>query len=503
MKDNWDKKLKEKRQRLGWTQKKMADALDISLRTYESYERGETKPNINFKAKVNNRLTGGEFRTNLQSIRPIISILKNKIPNIEKDDSWYDSSTDYISDLTRSFKNLVYSLSEIMLKEKKMMSSGSIFDFNHKEKISLENQREKLEKEIKESLDNLNLEEIFYEIKKSENINQVDIVLQTKEKLELKTGKNTILSFFSSSKKNSIINDFEKLKKQWAEQQSKIEERDLLVDDISKKMSAINKTVKVFNDSKKKFDESFYESKKRIEKKFGVSFNSITNYETQMNLKAMLESSGLKEGTNFHLNNSKSEYIISFPSSKIYINYNCPLGGFEKLLSSNNSDKKEIENIKVEIADQLINYITEYSYKMTKEKGIRSAHIIFVPNEKFLFLAHEGLSLRNKDKEYASNFAKKNGIILASPNSLYPYLSNWQKLSSESIKHKEMMDRLEKIKKEYSETLENTKKAIEVALETKFEDKFKNYDQARGYNDYSYSSGEYRSEDYYERKEEL
>ena len=63
-----------------------------------------------------------------------------------------------------------------MLKEKKMMSSGSIFDFNHKEKISLENQREKLEKEVKETLDNLNLEEIFYEIKKSENINQVDII---------------------------------------------------------------------------------------------------------------------------------------------------------------------------------------------------------------------------------------------------------------------------------------------------------------------------------------
>ena len=66
-----------------------------------------------------------------------------------------------------------------------------------------------------------------------------------------------------------------------------------------------------------------------------------------------------------------------------------------------------------------------------------------------------------------------------------------------------MMDRLEKIKKEYSETLENTKKAIEVALETKFEDKFKNYNQARAHNDYSYASGEFRDEDYYERKEEL
>ena len=47
------------------------------------------------------------------------------------------------------------------------------------------------------------------------------------------------------------------------------------------------------------------------------------------------------------------------------------------------------------------------------------------------------------------------------------------------------------------------KKAIEIVLEANLGSKSKSYDQNEDYNDYSYSSGELRDEDYYERKEEL
>ena len=496
MKDDWDKKLKEKRQRLGWTQKKMAQELDVSLRTYESYERGETTPNINFKAKVNNRLSGGKFKTNLQSIRPIVSSLKNKIPNIEKDNSWHDGSTSHIKNLTNSFKNLVYSLSEAILKEKKVMNPHSIYDFDHKEKIILENQIEKLEKELEGCLNTLNLEEIFYEIKQGENKNQIDIILQTKEKLEskdIRVNKNSIFSIFRSSKKDKIEieNKFKELENQIKNEalKSREEERDLLLQSISKKMSKIYENAKVINDYKKSFD---------------AKFDSIQNSEIQRNLALILQSFGLQEGTIFFKNENEPEYIINLPSSsKIYINYNCPLNGFKKLFSNNNLDEQEPENIKVEIADQFINHIMECSRKNKEKKNIRSAHIIFVPNDNFLKTVSEGLSLRKKDEAYAAKLAEKHGIIVATPNTLYSYLSNRQKLSSETIKYKEMEDRVKKIKKEFSDHLEKMAKAAEAVLETKFEDKLKNYDQDEDYNDYSYSSEELREEDYYERKEEL
>ena len=66
----WGKKLKEKRKKMGWTQKKMAEAIGtVSKRTYEAYERGEVVPSL-----PDQRVIEGRFNWHMEVLLSLIHI---------------------------------------------------------------------------------------------------------------------------------------------------------------------------------------------------------------------------------------------------------------------------------------------------------------------------------------------------------------------------------------------------------------------------------------------
>ena len=83
-----DSKTKE----LKITQRECAHKLDVPLRTYEAFERGEYLPPNERRANLETRMESlRETNPSYQDIRQLCAILKSKIPYIEYDDTWHEA----------------------------------------------------------------------------------------------------------------------------------------------------------------------------------------------------------------------------------------------------------------------------------------------------------------------------------------------------------------------------------------------------------------------------
>ena len=179
-------KLKALRTReLKITQRAMSRELDVPLRTYEAFERGEYLPPSERRANLEIRMESlRETNPAYQDIRQLCTILKSKIPYIEYDDTWHDASEHLKSTVTTNFKESLLKLSEILIEIEKMWENKTIYDFDHKKYQILENQKIQLEINLKETVRQLNYENINYFLKKGIHINQIIIILQSKNRFE-------------------------------------------------------------------------------------------------------------------------------------------------------------------------------------------------------------------------------------------------------------------------------------------------------------------------------
>jgi len=206
-------KLKDLRTKeLKITQLDMSSRLHVPLRTYEAFERGEYLPPTERRANLEIRM---EFlrETNLayQDIRELCAILKSKIPYIEYDDTWHEASEHIKVKVTTDFKDSLFKLSQILIEIEKMWEKNSIYDFDHKEYQILENQKIQIEINLKKTIRQLNYENINYFLKKGNHINQIIVVLQSKNRFE----KNTKNSFSNNIFKINDEFEYQNNPNQW------------------------------------------------------------------------------------------------------------------------------------------------------------------------------------------------------------------------------------------------------------------------------------------------
>ena len=182
--NDFSEKLKILRTReLKITQRDMSLKLDLPLRTYEAYERGE-HPIPNDKRIILESRMESLRDTNqaYQDIRSLCAVLKSKIPYIEYDDTWHEASEYLKTVVTVSFKENLFKLSQALIEIEKMWEKKSIYDFDHNEYQILENKKTEYEVNLKEIVRQLNYENINYFLKKGNHINQVIVILQSRNR---------------------------------------------------------------------------------------------------------------------------------------------------------------------------------------------------------------------------------------------------------------------------------------------------------------------------------
>tara|TARA_Y200000002_G_scaffold3324_1_gene3102 strand:- start:4718 stop:5374 length:657 start_codon:yes stop_codon:yes gene_type:complete len=165
------------------TQRECAHKLDVPLRTYEAFERGEYLPPNERRLNLETRMESlRETNPSYQDIRQLCAILKSKIPYIEYDDTWHEASEHLKNAVTINFKENLFKLSETLIALEKMWDKKSIYEFDHKELQILENQKIQFEINLKEIVRQLNYENINYFLKKGNHVNQVIVILQSKNR---------------------------------------------------------------------------------------------------------------------------------------------------------------------------------------------------------------------------------------------------------------------------------------------------------------------------------
>ena len=105
-----------------------------------------------------------------------------KIPYIEYDDTWHEASEYLKTVVTVSFKENLFKLSQALIEIEKMWEKKSIYDFDHNEYQILENKKTEYEVNLKEIVRQLNYENINYFLKKGNHINQVIVILQSRNR---------------------------------------------------------------------------------------------------------------------------------------------------------------------------------------------------------------------------------------------------------------------------------------------------------------------------------
>ena len=182
--NDFAEKLKNLRTKeLKITQRDMSQKLDVPLRTYEAFERGEYIPPNDRRTNLETRMESlRETNPSYQNIRRLCTILKSKIPYIEYDDTWHEASEHLKNEVTTHFKENLFNLSKTLIGLEKMWDKKSIYEFDHKEFQILENKKIKIEMNLKEIVRQLNYENINYFLKKGNHMNQVIVILQSKNR---------------------------------------------------------------------------------------------------------------------------------------------------------------------------------------------------------------------------------------------------------------------------------------------------------------------------------
>ena len=203
MNDLSDKLKTLRKKELKITQRDMSLKLDVPLRTYEAYERGAPIPNEKRVILESRMESLRDTNQAFQDIRSLCAVLKSKIPYIEYDDTWHEASEYLKTEVTVSFKENLFNLSQALIELEKMWDKKSIYDFDHKEYQLLENKKTEYEVNLKEIVRQLNYENINYFLKKGNHINQVIVILQSRNRFI----KNTEIS--SSNNVHKISDEIE------------------------------------------------------------------------------------------------------------------------------------------------------------------------------------------------------------------------------------------------------------------------------------------------------
>tara|TARA_Y100000816_G_scaffold290759_1_gene280255 strand:+ start:1021 stop:1665 length:645 start_codon:yes stop_codon:yes gene_type:complete len=181
--NDFSEKLKIlRKEELKITQRDMSLKLDVPLRTYEAYERGAPIPNEKRVILESRMESLRDTNQAFQDIRSLCAVLKSKIPYIEYDDTWHEASEYLKTEVTVSFKENLFKLSQTLIEMEKMWDNKSIYDFDHKEYQLLENKKTEYEVNLKEIVRQLNYENINYFLKKGSHVNQVVVILQSRNR---------------------------------------------------------------------------------------------------------------------------------------------------------------------------------------------------------------------------------------------------------------------------------------------------------------------------------
>lgn len=466
----WGKKLKEKRKKMGWTQKKMAEAIGtVSKRTYEAYERGEVVPSL-----PDQRVIEGRFNWHMevlfQDIQPIVAPLINKIPFIDYDDSWYEIKDKEIEVLTEDFEKILLNLSRVIIGMEKMssMTETSQYNFDHDKYEKLKLEKKSLQKNFKINLESLNSQDVFYKILKGSNDNQFKILLQSRSKHEEEnqlSSKGTILQILNPFKKNKVNHEIEKLKSKINELNQKNQLRQELEDEREKLINRI--TAKLNEKFKDNISNDSEEVVRNILEQQGFKIDKNVFFHKKIEKEGIV----LRPDVQIKLSNGYSLVVETKLPMRYYHDY------FDAYA---NKKLPELEKIKNNIEKSIKNYIKRVSHQAYHQiPGVFNYVILFLPSDQHVKIAKE--SVRSKISLH--QYAYENNIIISGPSSIYGDISWAEKLIKKSSKLEKLdevskfshqiYEKLKTIQDNYERSLREQEKVLEKLSKTSLTEKFK------------------------------